>query len=59
MTTKEKAIAIKEKYDGIPNKEISTGVYLQNIGRKYVYILNTWSKTTINKQLIEDFYETI
>jgi len=55
MTNKEKKSAIEEKYDGIPGKQISAGVYLDKVGTKYVHIVNTWGTTTREKILIEDF----
>ena len=47
---------IKNKYDAIPERQISTGVYLHTVGRKYITIMDTWEKTTLKKIKIEDFY---
>jgi len=47
---------IRSKYEAIPEKQISAGVYLHTIGRKYITVMNTWNKTTLEKIEIEDFY---
>lgn len=48
--------AIRSKYEGIPEKQISAGVYLHTIGRKYITVMNTWNGTKLEKIEIEDFY---
>ncbi len=54
-TRKEMRLEIEEIYSGIPGKQISTGIYIDKVGTKYVHIINTWEKTTSEKILIEDF----
>lgn len=56
MTNTEMAKAIKEKFAAIPEKQVSTGVYIKTIGRKYVTLVNTWGNTTLEKVDIEEFY---
>lgn len=55
-TIKEMRNEIKQKYDAIPEKQISPGYYLSKIGRKYVSILTTWGTTSLIKQTVEEFY---
>ncbi len=55
-TNTEMAKAIKEKFAAIPEKQVSTGVYIKTIGRKYVTLVNTWGYTTLEKVDIEEFY---
>jgi hypothetical protein len=57
MTTAEKAQAIKEKYNSVPEKQVATGIYLKSVGRRYVYLLNTWNVTSIDKVEIDGFYD--
>ena len=54
---KEKAAEIKEKYSAIPEKQVSAGIYIHTIGRKYITLLNTWGTTTLEKVEIDEFYE--
>jgi len=56
-TLKEKSTEIKEKYSAIPENQVSAGIYIKTIGRKYVTILNTWGVTKIEKVEIDTFYE--
>ena len=56
-TLKEKAAEIKEKYSAIPEKQVSAGIYIHTIGRKYITLLNTWGTTTLEKVEIDEFYE--
>ena len=56
-TLKEMKKEIKAKYAAIPEKQISAGVYLHTIGRKFITILNTWGTTRLSKIDIEDFYQ--
>ena len=56
-TLQQKAAEIKEKYNAIPEKQVSAGIYIHTIGRKYVTLLNTWGKTTLEKVEINEFYE--
>jgi hypothetical protein len=53
MKTSEKAKAIKKRFDG----QVSPGIYIKTIGRKYVTLLNTWGTTTIEKVDIDEFYD--
>lgn len=53
---KEMKTEIKDKYYAVPERQISTGIYLVKVGRKYVTLLNTWNKSTVEKIDIEDFY---
>jgi hypothetical protein len=55
-TLKEMKNEIKEKYYAVPERQISTGIYLEKVGRKYVTLLNTWNRTTVEKVEIEYFY---
>lgn len=57
MDKKEMKQAIKDRYDAIPEAQISAGLYIHHIGTKYVYILDTWETTTIRKVEILDFYD--
>jgi len=54
--TKEMKQAIKDKYAAIPDGQISTGIYLHTIGRKYVTVMNTHNATKLEKIEIDDFY---
>lgn len=56
-TLKEKAAEIKEKYNAIPEKQVSAGIYIKSVGSKYVTLLNTWGTTKIEKVEIDEFYE--
>ena len=56
-TLKEKAAEIKEKYSAIPDKRVSTGIYIRSIGSKYITLVNTWGNTTLEKVEIDEFYE--
>ena len=55
LSTKEKAKKIRAYKEGITEGQTSPGFYISRVGRKYVYILNTWSanepmdKIEINK----------
>ena len=55
-TLKEMKQEIKEKYEAIPERQISTGIYLHTIGRKYVTVMNTWNGTKLEKIEIDEFY---
>ena len=54
-TIKEIKTEIRNKYNAIPEKQISAGLLLNKIGRKYVSILNLYS-SEIEKLEIEEFY---
>ena len=56
MTKKEMANVIKEKFAAIPEKQVSTGVYIKTTGYKYVTLIDTWGTTTLEKVGIEEFY---
>jgi len=56
MNIKEMRQKIIQRYEGIPEKQVSPGVYIQTVGNKYVTLLNTWNATTIEQITIEDFY---
>jgi hypothetical protein len=56
-TINEMRKEIKEKYSAIPEKQISSGIYLHTIGRKYVTIINTWNRTKFEKIALDDFYD--
>jgi hypothetical protein len=56
ITKKEMAKAIKEKFDAIPDRQVSTGIYIKKIGSRYVTLLNIWGTSTLKKVEIEDFY---
>jgi ribosomal protein L9 len=58
MTKPEMAKAIEEKYAAIPEKQVSAGIYIKTIGRKYVTLVNTWGVTTLVKIDIEEFYNS-
>ena len=55
-TTKEMANEIREKYEGIHEMQVSAGIYIHTIGRKYVTLLNTCGVTQFVKVEIEEFY---
>jgi hypothetical protein len=55
-TLKEMKQEIKEKYAAVADRQISTGVYLHTIGKKYVTVMNTWDGTRLQKIEIDDFY---
>jgi len=55
-TMKQMKQEIKDKYAARPEGQITTGIYLHSIGRKYVTILNTWGTSKLTKEPIEDFY---
>jgi hypothetical protein len=55
-TIKEMKIEIAEKYAAIPEKQVSTGVYLRSIGSKYITLINTWDGTHLVKMEISNFY---
>lgn len=55
-TTKEMKQAIKDKYEAIPDMEVSTGVYLKTIGRKFITTVNIWDSATTERQPIAEFY---
>lgn len=56
MTLKEMKKEIEKKYNGIPERQIATGLYLDHVGRRYVHILNTWEGTALNQVPIDIFY---
>ena len=56
-TIKEIRQEIIEKYNAIPEQEVSTGVFIKTVGYKYVTLLNIWGTTSIEKVDIEEFYE--
>ena len=56
-TIKQMANEIMLKYSGIPEMQVSPGVYIHSIGRKYVTLLNTWGTTHFVKVEIEEFYQ--
>ena len=47
---------IREKYNAMPEKQVSTGIYIKSIGTKYVTLVNTWEHR-LEKIPIEEFYE--
>ena len=51
------AAEIKRKYAAIPGKQVSPGIYIKLVGRKYVTLLNTWGTTRLDKIEIAEFYE--
>ena len=51
------AAEIKEKYAAIPEKQVSPGIYIKLVGRKYVTLLNTWGTTKIEQIELSEFYE--
>jgi hypothetical protein len=55
VTVKEIRKCLKEKLEGIPNKEISAGVYVKTVGTKYLTIINTWETTTQEKIHLSEF----
>lgn len=56
MNIKEAKKQILEKYESIPEMQITAGVYIHTIGNKYIHILNTWNGSEILKIKILDFY---
>ena len=57
MTVKEKAEKIRSKYNAIPEKQVSCGIYIHTIGHKCVTVLNTNGESRLEKILIDDFYQ--
>ena len=57
LTNKEMAAKIEEKYAAIPEKQISAGIYLKSVGRKYVTVINIWLRTWEDKIDISEFYD--
>ena len=57
LTNKEMAAKIEEKYAAIPEKQVSPGIYIKLVGRKYVTLLNTWGTTRIEQIELSEFYE--
>ena len=49
--------SITEKYESIPEAQISPGLYLVKVGYKFVHILNTWEHTRLEKMEILDFWD--
>jgi len=47
---------ISRKYESVPERQVSPGIYIHTIGRKYITLLNTWDHTRFEHILIEDFY---
>ena len=47
---------IKEAQRRNPNGEISAGLYIDKVGSKYVYALDTWEGTQIVKYPIRVFH---
>lgn len=56
-TLQEMKYEIAEKYSAIPEKQVSTGIYLKSVGKKYVTLLNTWERTRLDKIEITEFYQ--
>jgi len=55
-TLKEMKKEITEKYSEIPEMQVSPGIFIHTIGRKYITLLNIWGTTTLVKVDIEEFY---
>jgi hypothetical protein len=55
-TTREMAGAIKDHYSSVPEMQVSAGIYIHGVGRKYVTLLNTWESTRLERVDIETFY---
>ena len=51
------ASEIKAKYSAVPEKQVSPGIYIKSVGRKYITLLNTWGTTRLEKIDISEFYE--
>jgi hypothetical protein len=56
-TIKEMKNEIAERYNAIPEKQVTVGIYIKTIGRKFITLLNTWGDTSVEKIEISDFYE--
>jgi len=56
-TIKQMKQEIKDKYDAVPERQISTGIYLGKIRTKYIEEVNTWTSTRIHRIPIEEFYD--
>ena len=52
---KEMKSEIRDKYNAIPERQVSSGLLLDKIGRKYISILNLYD-SQIEKIEIADFY---
>ena len=57
LTNNEMAAKIEQKYASIPEKQVSPGVYIKLVGRKYVTVINIWYRTLEYKIDISEFYE--
>ncbi len=58
MDTKKIRQEIIDKYNAIPERQISVGLYLKSVGTKWVKILNTWDGSKIETMDIETFYNS-
>jgi len=54
-TLRKKIIA---RLSAIPERQVSPGVYVSKVGRKYVHLLNTWERTSIEKMSLVLFTPT-
>jgi hypothetical protein len=55
-TTNQMKTEIRDKYNGIPDKQVSPGIYLHSVGRKYVTLINKWGYGKTEKLSIHEFY---
>lgn len=45
--------------DSLPNRELRPGLILKKIGYRYVYFVNIWYSSKIERYYIVDIYEYI
>jgi hypothetical protein len=55
MTNNDKKKLVKEIVSSLPDGQFQTGIYVKNVGNKYVTVTNIWYKTTINKICFDCF----
>ncbi len=55
MTNKEIRNKIKEIVAGLPEQQISAGIYIHTIGYKYLTIMDTMDETTLERIPLEYF----
>jgi hypothetical protein len=47
---------IREKYSGIPERQVRPGLNIHTIGRKYITLINTWEGSRLERWEIMEFY---
>lgn len=57
LSTKEIRKSIKNYVGSLPDREISTGMYIHTIGYKWVTIVSAWENESGYKISLEEFFE--